>query len=159
MRTNTLAYKKRVYHADMMPFYFHFDLPQGRDKGLLALQRTGTLGIHSVLSGFLTKEIKKQFPDFILALNLAAGSQVIEQYVRKDSALTEIHFLRYELTSDVADKSQDPVRPPRKGALITLSSFAMLAFLLRTQFLDVSEGRDHRKLSLNFSTSLSMLTM
>ena len=75
VRTNTLAYKKREYHADMMPFYFHFDLPQGRDKGILAVQRTGIFSIHSALGGFLTKELKNQFPDLVLALNLVASKR------------------------------------------------------------------------------------
>ena len=117
VRTNTLAYKKREYHADMMPFYFHFDLPQGRDKGILALQRTGMFGIQSALSGFLIKEIKKKFPDLVLALNLVATKEVIEQYVGKDSELTEIHFLRYELSPDIADAIRRSGSPSEKGSL------------------------------------------
>jgi hypothetical protein len=117
VRTNTLAFRNREYHADMMPFYFHFDLPKGRDKGILALQRTGILGIHSALSGFLTKEIKKQFPDLILALNLVATKEVIEQYVGKDSELTEIHFLRHELSPDIADAIRKSGAPAQKGSL------------------------------------------
>jgi len=117
MRSNTLAYLKRPYHADMMPFYFHFDLPRGRDKGILALQRTGMYGIHSPLSGVLTKGIKKQFPDLILALNLVASKEVIEQYVGKDSELTEIHFLRHELSPDIADAIRKAGSPAKKGSL------------------------------------------
>ncbi|MCW5979615.1 MAG: hypothetical protein KIT09_16170 [Bryobacteraceae bacterium] len=71
VRNNTVAYRKREWHADMMPFYFHFDLPKGRDKGILALQRTGMFGIHGPLSSCLTKELKQRFPDMVLALNLA----------------------------------------------------------------------------------------
>jgi hypothetical protein len=70
IRNNTVAYQKREYHADMMPFYFHFDLPKGRDKGLLALQRTGMFGIHGPLKACLTKEFKKRFTNFVLALKL-----------------------------------------------------------------------------------------
>jgi hypothetical protein len=117
VRTNTLAYKQREYHAVMMPFYFHFDLPKGKDKGILALQRTGMFSIHSVLSGFLTKEIKKQFPDLVLALNLVATKEVIEQYVGKDSELTEIHFLRHELSPDIADAIRKSGSPAQEGSL------------------------------------------
>lgn len=117
VRTNTLAYRQREYHAVLMPFYFHFDLPQGRDKGILALQRTGAYSIHSAFSGFLTKEMKKQFPNFVFALNLVVSNEVIEQFVGKNSELTEIHFLRHELSPDIADSIRRSGAPAQKGSL------------------------------------------
>ena len=140
VRTNTLAYKKREYHADMMPFYFHFDLPQGRDKGILAVQRTGIFSIHSALGGFLTKELKNQFPDLVLALSLVASKEVMEQAVGKDSELTEIHFLRYELSSDIADALQRSGTPPKKGSLDYAIKFRGAGFPFRDEILKCVRG-------------------
>ncbi len=140
VRANTLAFKKREYHADMMPFYFHFDLPQGRDKGILAIQRTGIFSIHSALSSFLTKEIKKQFPDLILALNLVATKEVIEQYVGKNSQLTEIHFIRYELSPDIADVIRKSGAPTQEGSLDFTVKLKEVGFPFHSPILQIIRG-------------------
>jgi len=47
--------KKPVYHrktqdAEMWPFYFYIEIPEGAEAGLLILQRTSALGIRKVPS-------------------------------------------------------------------------------------------------------------
>jgi len=140
VRTNTVAYKKLAHHADLMPFYFHFDLPAGRDKGILALQRTGIFSIHGALSGFLGKELKKRFPDFLLFLNLVADKQVIEQYVKDDSELTEIHFLQHQLSTDIADALKKSGAPAQKGSLEYVVRLRDAGFPFKSAILNCVRG-------------------
>lgn len=99
----TATIKKRSFHAEMIPFFFHFDLPEGEDKGVLALQRTGRYGITQPLALSLTRKFRKQFPSLALSLNSVMSKDIIEQCARDDSVLRGIHYLRHTLSSDLAD--------------------------------------------------------
>ena len=58
-----------------------------------------------------------KFPDLVLALNLVVTKEVVEQYVSDESELTEIHFLKYELSPDIADAIRKSGSPAQKGSL------------------------------------------
>lgn len=139
IRNNRIAYHKRPHHADMMPFYFHFDLPQGRDTGLLVLQRTGIFGIQHALSNSLSSAFRRRFPSHVLSFNLVLTKDVIEQYVGEESELTELHFIKHELSPDIADSIRR--RPPLEGSMDLALKFRSAGFPLRQQILRVLRGQ------------------
>src|ERR1019366_3592270 len=58
-----VAYRKQVRDVDMNPFYFLFDLPEGKELGFLVLQSTGGEGVQTLFEGMLHQEFVKEFPD------------------------------------------------------------------------------------------------
>jgi len=102
VNTWTVAHQKKRHHAEMLPFFFVFDLPADEDSGFLLLQRTGLFGILHVLTSVLEKEIRRRFPGYVLVVNPVVPSGLLEQYTGKDAKMTEIRFIRHTLSSDIA---------------------------------------------------------
>jgi hypothetical protein len=143
--TSTLAvvYKKRTQDVDMMPFYFHFDLPAEGYMGLLVLQRTGIFGIHGALSASLGQGFKRSFADFSLALNLVVPKELIEEFVGGESELTEIHFLKHKLSSDIADvlaKGKNGAKRAIDGSLDFAIKIRDGGFPFRDEILRIVQG-------------------
>ena len=98
-----VALKKKKHHADMMPFYFLFDLPEGHDKGVLLLQRTGIYGAYGTLTKALGSRLQTRIADYRLIINPIIPEGALEQYVGKNAKMAEIRFIRHSLTSDISN--------------------------------------------------------
>ena len=102
VNTWTVAHHKKRHHAEMLTFFFVFDLPEDEDSGFLLLQRTGLYGILHVLASVLDSEVRHRFPDYRLIVNPIVPSGLLEQYTGKDAKMAEIRFIRHSLSSDIA---------------------------------------------------------
>ena len=78
---DTVAYKKRIRDVDLSPFYFLFDLPEGRELGFLLLQSTGIEGVQTLLAKMLHEQFVRDFPDDRLRFH-----RIIPEDVRKQLA-------------------------------------------------------------------------
>ncbi len=103
VNTWSVALKKKTHHAEMMPFYFLFDLPDESTEGILLLQRTGIFGVFHVITEVLGESLKRRLPDYRLAINPIIPSGAVEQYVGEGAKMTEIRFIRHSLSSDIAN--------------------------------------------------------
>jgi hypothetical protein len=103
VNTWTVSYRKRTHDAEMLPFYFLLDLPEGRDKGLLLLQRTGILGIRHVLGPAIERVFRAEFDDYMLVINPIVPGDVLEKYIGRGSVMTEIRFIRNSLSADITN--------------------------------------------------------
>jgi hypothetical protein len=101
VNTWNIALKKKKHHAEMLPFYFLFDIPENRDLGFLLLQRTGVYGIRHILSASLDKSFQKSHAEYRLAINPVVPEGAIEQYVGTNATMMEIRFIRHSLSSDI----------------------------------------------------------
>lgn len=102
VNTWTVAHRKKTNHAEMLPFYFLFDLPEARTMGFLLLQRAGIYGIHSTLTTILGDLFMKKFKDYRLLINPLIPEGLMDQYLGKDSEMTEIRFIRHSLSGDIS---------------------------------------------------------
>jgi hypothetical protein len=102
VNTWKVTYRKKTNEAEMLPFYFLFDLPEARTKGFLLLQRTGVFGIHSALTSVLGALFTEEFPEYRLVVNPVVPQGLIDQYVGADAEMTEIRFIRHSLSSDIS---------------------------------------------------------
>ena len=57
-----ITHTKTIKEADMLPFYFLFDIPEGTDEGMLIVERAGNIGIRKALGAALVPYIEKNFP-------------------------------------------------------------------------------------------------
>lgn len=102
-KTWAVAHEKKAHHAEMLPFYFLLDLPEGRDKGILLLERIGTFGIQNSLTAVLNASFTKDFPERRIFVNPLVPEDLIDQYLGDDAELSEIRFIRHSLTGDIAN--------------------------------------------------------
>jgi hypothetical protein len=132
--------RKRPFHAEMIPFFFHFDLPEGEDKGIVALQRTGRYAIAHPFSLALAREFKKRFPSHILSLNSVMEKDILDEIASDEAELTGIHYLRHSLSSDLADGLAQNLRPA-EGSIDFTVKLHESGFPLRERIREMIRGR------------------
>lgn len=94
-----LAYSKQVDDVDLQPYYFLFDLPEGKNMGYALLQRTGTEGIQGILAEVFEEPFGRDFPDFSLRMHQLAPDKLIRELERQE--VSEIRFIRHSAPSDI----------------------------------------------------------
>ena len=91
-------------------------MPEGEDKGILALETIRAFSINQPLTRSITREFKRRYPSYVLSFNPVLDKDLIDQYVRDDSKLTAIHYKKFKLPSDIAE-SMKPQRKPAEGSV------------------------------------------
>jgi hypothetical protein len=96
-----VAYKKLVRDVDLQPFYFLFDIPEGKNLGLLLVQRTGVEGVQAVLDEALHESFVGDYPDHRLKMAQLVPDKLLRQLQSEDTKLTEIKFIRHDIARDI----------------------------------------------------------
>jgi hypothetical protein len=99
--TEKVAYERLTNHANLLPFYFLFDLPVGSNTGIILLQRMGMFGIRKMLYRAMTEEFDKQFPDSRLQFHTLVDEEEIKKFQR--GKIESIRFISFNIPSDVTD--------------------------------------------------------
>ena len=96
-----IVYRRKTQDADLWPFYFMVDIPEGTDDGLLILQRTGNFGIRKVVHRFLSESFLIDFGDMRLRLEPIIDPEQLARFER--GLIQEVRFVKISLPSDPAD--------------------------------------------------------
>jgi hypothetical protein len=99
-RWKSIAYTKKIRDVDMNPFYFLFDLPEGKELGFLVLQSTGGEGVQTLFEGMLHEEFVKEFPDDRIRYH-----RIVPDSVRKElekAPISEVRLIRHSIPKDLA---------------------------------------------------------
>jgi hypothetical protein len=97
----SVAHERKTTEADMLPFYFLLDIPEGPDEAVLLLQRLGMFGIRQVLHQALDRKFQERFPDYRLRLNPLVEAKEIEKYTK--GKIESIRFVHFGIPSDIAE--------------------------------------------------------
>lgn len=101
VKTSKSVYKRAKDDAEMLPFYFFFEIPTGTEDGFLILQRTSNFGIRKILHWILSLEFEKQYPEMRLQFAPLLAESELERFVK--GAIQKINFVRKTIPADVAD--------------------------------------------------------
>jgi hypothetical protein len=95
-----VAYNKQKLDVDLQPFYFLFDLPEGKEQGFLISQTTGLDGVQTLLNKMIHEQCIEEFPDVRIRFN-----PVIPAELRKElekSNVCEVVFIHHRVPRDIA---------------------------------------------------------
>jgi hypothetical protein len=95
-----IAYLKKLRDVETTPFYFLFDIPEGRDLGYLLLQSSGIESIQTLLGRMLHEHFIKEFPDERLRFHRIVHPDVAKALAR--SPISEVRLLRHSIPRDFA---------------------------------------------------------
>lgn len=98
----TVVYRRKRDDADLWPYFFRFDIPEGVDVGLLILQRSGNYGIRKVLHRFLRESFANDHEDLRLHLDPIVDPEQVHKYER--GLVQEVRFVKVSLPADLADR-------------------------------------------------------
>lgn len=100
-RWREIAYKKRTRDVDLQPFYFLFDVPEGRNLGILLVQRTGIEGVQAILDEALHESFVRDHPDHRLKMSQIVPEKLLQQLQGEETKLSEIRFIRHRVPRDI----------------------------------------------------------
>jgi len=101
-RWREVAYRKLVRDVDLEPFYFLFDIPEGKNLGLLLMQRTGVEGAQAILAEGLHEPFVKQYPDYRIQMTPIVPEKLIQEFQNEQAEATEIRFIRHRVPRDIS---------------------------------------------------------
>ncbi|RME12725.1 MAG: hypothetical protein D6816_00640 [Bacteroidetes bacterium] len=96
------AYTRRPNEAELIPLYVLASVPANRERGILMLQRFGTMGIKSILEESLGAYFNKQFPDYKVLIHRLVPRDLIQEYLTQ-GGLKAITFTTFRVPRDIAD--------------------------------------------------------
>ncbi|MEX2299480.1 MAG: hypothetical protein WD733_01015 [Bryobacterales bacterium] len=97
-----ITYKKTVREAEMLPFYFLFEVPHMADEGMLIVERVGNVGIRKALGNAISEYVASKLPPFSFRLSHLVRQDVVKAYV-DGGEVSAIRFIKFGLPSDFAD--------------------------------------------------------
>lgn len=97
-----VSHHRTVREAEMLPFYFLIRVPQGRDEGILILQRFKQFGIRRSLSLYFHDQFDLACPDSRLEMNPLVPEQFVTEVLR-NGRVTKVRFVRFRIPGDIAD--------------------------------------------------------
>ena len=77
------VFDKARNHADLQRFYFLLSVPKGRDKGIVALQKSGNIGVATQLKKVLGVKFEKAFPEYRLRMKPLTTQALFDRYLEK----------------------------------------------------------------------------
>jgi hypothetical protein len=101
VKTTRVVYKRKKNDAEMLPFHFYFEIPEGVDDGILILQRTAALGIRKVLHWVLKTAFEEKHPELVLKLSPLVAEDEVNRFIK--GKIQKIHFIKKTIPADVAD--------------------------------------------------------
>jgi hypothetical protein len=103
VESGEVSHKRSSQEAEMIPFYFLFDIPPGVDEGIVILQRFRTSGIRKILLEDFQKYFATKFGEHKVEINPLTPESVLKQYSSDQCRITKARFIRFSLPSDLAD--------------------------------------------------------
>jgi hypothetical protein len=100
-RWKEVSYKKVIRDVDLQPFYFLFDIPEGKNLGILLVQRTGIDSPQGILDEALHESFVHGHPDHRLKISQIVPEKLIQELQGEDAKLTEIKFIRHRVARDI----------------------------------------------------------
>jgi hypothetical protein len=101
VKTTKVVYKRKKEDAEMLPFYFYFEIPEGTEDGILILQRTATFGIRKILHWVLKMAFEEKYPEYKLKLSPIVVESEFDKFIK--GKIQTIHFIKKTIPADIAD--------------------------------------------------------
>ena len=98
-----VSHDRQPTEADLIPYYFLFQVHPGADEGILILERFGRGGIRGALGSDLGDYMRHHFPDFRLDIRRLVPQQLVDQFLR-NARIVRIRLIRFGIPSDIADR-------------------------------------------------------
>jgi len=97
-----LSHKREVDEAEMLPFYFLIFIPNGRDEGIIILERFGHKGVRRTFLNNFGKYFSQSNPNFRIEINPLVTKKLIDYYLNH-GGLKKIRFIKFGMCKDFED--------------------------------------------------------
>ena len=136
VKTTDVVYKRKKNDAEMLPFYFYLEVPEGTEDGILILQRTSNFGIRKILHWVLKMAFEAKHPEFKLRFRPLVMQSEIDKYVQ--GKIRKISFIKKSIPADAVDAydkghkevkgTMELVLRARRGGVLPFNTLISKAF-------------------------------
>lgn len=138
--TGSQTHHRQINEAELLPFYYLFEVPEGQDEGILLLQRFQQFGVRHALVPELQAAFRSAFKAYRLIVNPIVTGDAWRAYI-DNSDLKAVHFIRYQTPTDIADAYDQAHREDAGQAEFVLHSRRGRSLPLRGRIADAIAGR------------------
>lgn len=96
-----VRYEKTTEDVDLHPFYFLFDLPEGREQGYFILQSSGQDSIQTLVRKILFESFTARFADLRLEFKPLVPDELLKKLTGEEAKGSEIRFVRHKAPRDI----------------------------------------------------------
>ncbi len=122
--TDSVSYKRKANDADVLPFFFLFSIPKGRDEGLVILQRLGQYGITMNIGGFFEKYFRKKHSGYGIEINTLVTDELVKRILEK-STIKKLRCVKYSSSTDRFDGLDGDHKEISGNIEISLSAYSI----------------------------------
>ena len=100
--TGDVSYHRQVTEAEMLPFYYLFELPEDTNEGIVVLQRFQQFGIRGLFGKALINWFNGEYPAYRLSINPLVPREAWAPFF-EDGHVRAVRFIRYDIPADITD--------------------------------------------------------
>ena len=132
--TDKIVHQKKLNEADMSPFYFRIEVPDGDTRALLVVQRSGLSGFKSAFEADLKRFFHDK--DITIGTDLLTDRDILDTYLTRGE-LTDVVVVAHKAADDPRDAMREsridgePIKPGTRLA-VSISSRKTLVGKLKT---------------------------
>jgi hypothetical protein len=126
-----VRYQKGLEDVDLHPFYFLFDLPEGRERGYFILQSSGQDSVQTLVRKILFELFTARFRDLRLEFKPLVPDELLDKLKGDEARGSEIRFVRHKPPRDITSIIGRGGTDTTAGAVELVMKFKEDGFLLR----------------------------
>ncbi|HHL71360.1 MAG TPA: hypothetical protein ENJ29_02515 [Bacteroidetes bacterium] len=112
-RSGIKEFEKERYHADVIPFYFFFYLPDDKNQGFAIFEKYGHSSPKTAFEDIIRSELKKVTESVTFSLNPLVPEKLIKRYLDKGK-VTKVILRKKEIPADKFDSYTDANKGAKK---------------------------------------------
>lgn len=106
VESRDLKHERTDTEAEVVPLFFHFEIPVNSDTGFAVLQKFSTNSMKTVIFNLLKHVMNQSLPEHRLHMNPQLDKNGFKR-IMNDGRPTQIKFVKYEMPDDAADAVQN----------------------------------------------------
>lgn len=114
--TELVIHKKSAKQAEVLPFYFWFLFPLGKETGLLVLHRFRQFGVRTILEKRISSRFEGLHPGFGIRINPFVHAKAMEALIKR-SKCTSVTMTKHGTVNDLTDSDGGPLTSSMDGRL------------------------------------------
>ncbi len=107
IQKDTETYRRKIYEAEMLPFYFNVVLPKNSNEGLICFQRLGQHGIKTSFFTAFSSYFIDSHPNYRIEFNQLVAQQMLTKLI-SEGFIRKVRLIQFGVPKDIEDLFDEP---------------------------------------------------
>lgn len=101
--TYQTAYRRKINHAEIMPFYFLIKIPANKSRAIIILEKFGVHGIKGTIEKIFKDSINNFSEDYIIEFAPIFPGAILNEFFKR-GYVEEFTYVKFQAPKDIADR-------------------------------------------------------